>query len=63
MIPYAKGEEDGPTYIESENIVIVGSMTSIALTLILFVSIWMYACIRSCCKTCKIDYSRTDYRK
>ena len=63
MLEFAKGNESYRVYLSGMIIVQIVLLSLIGVTVILFFSFWFFACIRSCCKICKRDITRTDYRK
>lgn len=63
MLSYAKGTETYQQYLSNMKPVLIALCTLFGTTLFLFFFSWFFAFFRNCCKVCKLDLSRTDFRK
>jgi len=63
MLPFASGQETFKEYLGTEKtiFIILGSIAGVAIFLFFF--FWFFACKRNCCRSCKRDFSRSDWRK
>ena len=63
MLPFAKAEESYKVYLSNLTVVWITLGVIAGIAIFLFFFFWFFACKRSCCKSCKRDLSRSDWRK
>lgn len=63
MLSFAQGNETYSQYLAAMKPVLIVLCLFYGITVVLFFSSWCYAFKRTCCTSCKLDLTRTDYRK
>ena len=63
LIAYERGEIGLWDFIQTEKALFLVFGVIIAVNIIILIILWPYVCVRGCCKRCKKDHTRTDYRK